>query len=156
MDRLGSLAVFLVIVVLTAALSGQFVGDQWYQGMHQPSWNPSATIMTLVWPVMYVLMGMSAWLVWDTHRDSASIALGWWIVLLVLGVGWSWMYFGLHRVGWALALMSLWVICSLIVVYAFRSIRKEASGLMMPVAGWLLFSWVLNFVQWSLNGGGIG
>jgi tryptophan-rich sensory protein len=66
------------------------------------------------------------------------------------------MFFGLHRPGFSLVVMGLWLLVVLIVVRAFRSIKLEASSLMMPVAGWLLFAWVLNFVQWRLNGGGIG
>lgn len=157
MDRWISLAVFLLIVVFTAALSSQFVGGEWYhQIMHQPSWNPSATVMTVVWAVLYVLMGVSAWLVWDTDRNPASIALTLWFVQLLIGVGWSWVFFGLQRIGWSLAVMGIWVVTSLAVVYTFRSIRTEASSLMIPVVGWLLFSWVLNFVQWNINGGGFG
>jgi tryptophan-rich sensory protein len=52
--------------------------------------------------------------------------------------------------------MSLWLISVIIVIRTFRSIKPEAAGLMMPVAAWLLFSLALNFVQWRLNGGGIG
>lgn len=157
MHRLISLAVFLLLVVVTAALGGQFVGDDWYhQVMQQPAWNPSAMVMASVWAVLYVLMAVSAWMVWDTMRGLARVALGWWGLQLLLSICWSWMFFGLHRPGWALAVMSLWLLASLVVVKSFRSIKLEASSLMMPVAGWLVFSWVLNLAQWQLNGGGLG
>jgi benzodiazapine receptor len=153
---LASLGIFLTMVVVAAALSGRFVGGEWYLNMHQPSWNPSAMVMASVWAVVYVLMAVSAWLVWDNRRDQAFIALAWWLFQLLLGIGWSWAYFGQQRVGWALALMTLWVLAVLIVVNAFRFVKTQASVLMAPVAGWLLFSWLLNFVQWHLNGGGSG
>jgi len=95
-------------------------------------------------------------MIWDAMRSLARVALGWWGLQLLLGICWSWMYFGLHRVGWALAAMGLWLVAVLIVIRTFRAIKPEASSLMMPVAAWLLFAWVLNFVQWQLNGGGIG
>ena len=157
MHRLASLAVFLLLVVIAAATGGQFVGGDWYhQLMKQPAWNPPAMLMASVWAVLYVLMAVSAWMVWDAMRTLARNALAWWGLQLVLSIAWSWVYFGMHRVGWALAVMSLWLLGVIIVIKTFKSIKPEASSLMMPVAAWLLFSWALNFVQWHLNGGGIG
>jgi tryptophan-rich sensory protein len=156
MGRLIALAVFLLLVVIASAVGGQFTGGDWYQAMNQPAWNPSAIVMASVWAVLYVLMAVSAWMVWETRRGLARVALGWWGLQLLLGICWSWMYFGLHRPGWALAIMSLWLPVVVIVIKTFRSIKTEASSLMLPVAAWLLFAWVLNFVQWYLNGGGIG
>jgi benzodiazapine receptor len=155
MHRLVSLAVFLLLVVIATAVSGQFVGGEWFQAMSQPSWNPPAILMASVWAVLYVLMAVSAWMVWDTMRGLARVALGWWGLQLLLSICWSWLYFGLHRPGLALVALSLWLLVVLIVIRTFRSIKPEASTLMLAVAAWLLFSWVLNFVQWNLNGGGI-
>ena len=156
MEKLISLGVFLGLVVLTAALGGQFTGGEWYQAMHQPAWNPPAVVMASVWAVSYVLMAVSAWMVWETIRGLASVALGLWVLQLVLGVCWSWMYFGLHRPGWALGVMAFWLLAILVVTGKFRSIKPDTTGLMIPVAVWLLFFLLLNFIQWHLNGGGLG
>jgi benzodiazapine receptor len=156
MERLIALAVFLIVVVAASAASGQFIGGEWYQVMNQPSWNPSPVILASAWAVLYVLMAVSAWMVWEAMRGLARDALGLWVLQLILGVCWSWMFFGLHRTGWAMAVMGLWLLVVLLVIRSFRPIKLEASTLMMPVAGWLLFSFVLGFVQWRLNGGGIG
>jgi len=155
MERLIALAVFLLLVVITSAIAGQFTGGNWYLAMNQPSWNPSPMLLASAWAVLYVLMAVSAWMVWETMRGLARVALAWWGLQLLLGVLWSFVFFGLHRVGWALVVMSLWLLAVLLVIRNFRSIRLEASSLMMPVGAWLLFAWVLNFVQWHLNGGGI-
>ena len=156
MHRLVSLGVFLLLVVVAAAVGGQFVGGDWYQSMTKPSWNPSAMVMASAWAVLYVLMAVSAWMVWYAMRGLARVALGWWGLQLLLSITWSWMFFGLHRVGWALAVVSLWIPVVLIVIRTFRPIKQEASTLMMPLAAWLLFAWVLNFFQWHMNGGGLG
>ena len=156
MQRLISLSVFLFLVVAAAAIGGQFIGGEWYQAMNQPEWNPSAMVMALVWAVLYVLMAVSAWMVWESKRGLAQTALAWWGLQLLLSVVWSWLFFGLHRIGWSLGVMGLWVLIVLITIKAFRPIRLEASSLMMPVGAWLMFALVLNFVQWRLNGGGLG
>ncbi len=155
MPRMIALVVFMLLVVATAALSGQFVGGDWYhQRMNQPVWNPPPVVLTSVWAVLYVLMGVSAWMVWEARRGLARVALGLWGLQLILGVGWSWMYFGLHRIGWALPVLGLWLLVVVAVIVTFRAIKREASSLMMPLSAWLLFTLVLNFVQWQLNGGG--
>jgi benzodiazapine receptor len=156
MHRLLSLAVFLLLVVIAAAVGGQFVGGDWYQSMNQPVWNPPAIVMASVWAVLYVLMAVSAWMVWDTVRGLARVPLAWWGLQLLLGICWSWMYFGLERIGWTMALMTVWILAVFMVIISFRPIRKDAAGLMIPLLLWLLFIEVLNLVQWLINGGGIG
>jgi len=156
MQKTISLAVFLLAVVISAAIGSLFTGGEWYQAMNKPSWGPSALVMASAWAVLYVLMAVSAWMVWNTMRGLARTALAWWGLQLLLGVVWSWMFFGLHRIGWALGVASLWILAVAIVIKSFRPLRIEASTLMMPQAAWLIFLWVLNFSQWRLNGGGLG
>ena len=84
------------------------------------------------------------------------VSMACWFSQLLFCIAWSWFYFGLERIGWSLGVMSLWVIASLIAIIAFRLVKPSASVLMLPVVAWLVFSWMLNFTQWQLNGGGIG
>lgn len=156
MQRLLTLVLFIVIVLLAVAMGSQFGASDWYLAMQQPSWNPPASALVVAWSVVYVLMATSAWMVWDSAQSVAGKALVWWLLQLVASVVWSWLYFDLHRIGWAMAVMGLWLLLSLITVKTFRAFRLEASSLMMPVAVWLIFSLVLNFTQWHLNGGGLG
>jgi benzodiazapine receptor len=155
MHRLVSLVLFCLLMILVVAAGGQFTGGDWYQAVNQPTWNPPAIVMTVVWAIMYVLMVVAAWLVWGARRGLAASALSWWGLQLLLSVAWSWVYFGLHRPGWALAVLGLWLLAVLVVTRVFRPMATAASNLMLPVAGWLLFSWLLSFVQWQLNGGGL-
>ncbi len=113
-------------------------------------------VLASVWAVLYVLIAVSAWLVWDTMRGLAQAALGLWGLQLLLGILWSWMFFGLHRIGWSLPVMGIWLLLVLVVIKVFRAIKPEAFSLMLPLGVWLLFSLLLNFTQWRLNGGGIG
>jgi benzodiazapine receptor len=155
MQRLIALSTFLILVVAAAAIGGQFVGGEWYQAMNQPEWNPSAMVLALVWAILYILMATSAWMVWDSMKGLAQTALAWWGVQLILSIVWSWMFFGLNRIGWALGVMVIWLFAALMTTRTFRPMRIEASSLMMPVPAWLVFALVLNFVQWRMNGGGL-
>ena len=156
MQRLLSLVLFIALVVLAVAIGSQFGAGDWYRDMQQPGWNPPASMLVVAWSVVYVLLATSAWMVWDSAQSVASRALVWWFLQLVTSVVWSWLFFDLHRIGWSMAVMGVWLVLSLICVKSFRAYRLEASSLMMPVAAWLLFALVLNFNQWQLNGGGLG
>lgn len=156
MQRLISLVVFLVFVVLSVALASQFTGGDWYQQMQQPDWNPSAMVLAVVWAILYVLLAVSAWMVWDSAREASYLALVWWFMQLVVSVVWSWLFFDLHRVGWAMSALAVWLLLALLTIKSFRTFRLEASSLVMPVAVWLVFALWLNFTQWQLNGGGLG
>mgnify|MGYP000217825429 CR=1 FL=1 len=155
MSKLLSLVILCLLVVIFSAISGQFTGGEWYQEMNHPVWSPSAAVMAIVWAVLYALMALSAWMVWDTKRSLAGAAIGWWVLQLFLGVVWSFTYFGLHRIGWAMVVIGVWLFVVMIVIEAFGSIKSQAGHMMKPVAAWLLFSLVLNFAQWRMNGGSI-
>lgn len=155
MQKLISLFVFLLIVIVAAAAGGEYVGGDWYLAMQKPAWNPSALAMASVWALLYILMAVSAWIVWESLRGLAKTALAWWGLQLLLGIAWSWTFFGMHRIGWSLAVMGLWLLVVLLTTKSFRSISAGASNLMLPVTAWLLFALVLNFTQWQLNGGGL-
>lgn len=156
MHRIVSLAVFLFVVVISAAVSGLFAGGEWYLAMIKPTWNPPAIVMALAWAVLYVLMAVSAWMIWDAMRGLARVALAWWVLQLLLSIAWSWIFFGLHRIGWAMVVIFLWLLVVVMVIKTFRPLKQEAATLMIPQAAWLIFMAVLNFYQWHLNGGGLG
>lgn len=155
MQRLVSLAVFILLVIAAVAVGSQFVGGDWYHSMLKPSWNPSAMVMASVWAVLYVLMAVSAWMVWETRRGLARVALGFWGLQLLFSICWSWVFFGLGRIGWSLAVIFLWFLLVVIVIKTFRQIKQDASNLMIPLAAWLIYVGVLNYFQWRLNGGGL-
>lgn len=155
MHSLVSLGIFLLLAVAAAVAGGQFVGGEWYQSMQQPAWNPPAPLMAVLWAVYYVLMAVSAWMVWEAMRGLATAALGGWLLQLVIGIAWSWAYFGQERPGWSLGIMGLWLALGFVLLLRFRAIRPETGRLMLPVVAWLAFSWLLNLVQWLMNGGGL-
>ena len=151
--RHASMAVFLALVILAAAIGGSFEAGEWYYSMNRPSWTPPPWVFAPVQAVLYLLMALAAWQVWLTGHYSRLGALIWWVIQLSLTVAWSWLFFDLHRLGWAWLELSLLIAVVVLCIRAFRLISKSAAYLMMPYLAWLIFSWVLNLATWSLNGG---
>jgi len=150
-----TLAIFLLCVVLVAALSGRFSGGEWYQLMQQPGWRPPALAMAAAWSLYYLSMALTAWLVWERRHRRAVRALSIWLLLLALNVLWAWFFFGLHRVGWSLAVLGLWLAATLAASWLLRPVQTDAARLLLLAGLWLLFVLALNFSQWTLNGGGL-
>ncbi len=148
-----SLAVFLALVVLAAAISGSFEAGDWYYSMNRPWWTPPAWLFVLVWVVLYLSMALAAWQVWLTGHYSRLGALTWWMIQLLMNIAWSWLFFGMHRLGWAWLELSLLLVIVVLCIRAFRLLSKSAAYLMAPYLAWLIFSWLLNLACWTMNGG---
>jgi tryptophan-rich sensory protein len=129
--------------------------DGWYRTIAKPQWNPPDWVFGPVWTTLYVLMGIAAWLVWrPAGFNNAAIPLSLFATQLVLNVAWSWMFFGMHQIGWAaVEIIILWL-AILITTVAFFRRSKLAGWLMVPYLGWVTFASVLNFTIWRLNAAG--
>lgn len=126
--------------------------DGWYRTVVKPEWNPPDWVFGPVWTTLFVLMGISAWLVWrPAGFKEAATPLSLFAVQLILNVAWSWIFFGMHRIGWAaVEILILWL-AILATTAAFFRRSKHAGWLLVPYLGWVTFAGVLNFTIWRLN-----
>ena len=141
-----------VLVGTSAALVTATSVREWYPHIAKPSWTPPGAVFGPVWSVLYILMGVSAWLIW---RNSTGLtrrrALLIFATQLALNGVWSFLFFGLRNPGWAaLEIVLLW---SAIVatIFAFARISRIAAGLLLPYLVWVSFAAALNFAVWNLN-----
>jgi len=150
-----ALVLFVVLCLLAAAVGGLATAssvDGWYSGVNKPSWNPPNSVFAPVWTTLFVMMGVAAWMVWrqrvgqDTR--TAFVLFG---IQLLLNIGWSVIFFGLQKPGWAaVEIVVLWF-AILATGVAFSRISKPGGWLMVPYLAWVTFATVLNFTIWQLN-----
>jgi len=155
---IGKLVV-CVVVCEAAGVIGALTTDTgrsaWYQGLIKPSFNPPGWVFGPVWTTLYLLMGIAAFLVW---REGASRAgVGWALVLfagqLALNAVWTPVFFGLHSMGGALAIILLMWGAIVATIVAFWPISHAAAMLLIPYLLWVSFATVLNASFWMLNRG---
>ena len=147
-----SLAVFLVSVILVASSGAFFKPDAWYRSLSKPSWNPPDWVFGAGWSLLYVMIAVAGWRVWERARsDVIVIPMFVYIVQLILNAGWSAIFFGLKRPDLAFAeLLCLWIaICANILV--FYPIDALAAWLLVPYLAWVTFAGALNLTVWQLN-----
>ncbi len=145
--------VLWVIVSLSAGWIGsQFIPGEWYASLVKPAWTPPDSVFAPVWTILYILMGIGAWLVWQKEGFSgAKCALVLFFIQLVLNVLWSYLFFGAHRPMWAFfEIVVLWIVIVLTMV-GFWRVRPVAGVLFIPYVCWVGFALTLNLQLWRLN-----
>jgi tryptophan-rich sensory protein len=132
---------------LASARAGVF-----YEQLSRPDWAPPASVFGPVWSVLYLLMGVAAWLVWrERGFAGARTALVLFLVQLLANALWTWLFFA-WRLG-ALAFGEILVLWVLIVttVVAFWRVRRLAALLLLPYLGWVSFAALLTYAVWRRN-----
>lgn len=132
-------------VSVTLAMPGE-----WYRALIKPALNPPAWVFGPVWTVLYTLMAIAAWLVWraKTQVVKELVLYG---SQLVLNAAWSPIFFGLHRLGTAMGVITLlWITIVVTMIHFFRA-RAAAGWLFVPYLLWVSFASYLNFALWQLN-----
>jgi tryptophan-rich sensory protein len=160
-NRFQSLAI-LVIFAITCLATGIFGGlltnpsisSGWYDSLVKPTFTPPAWVFGPVWTFLYLLMAVSAWLVWSEQaRHPVRIPLLVFFTQLVLNVLWSAFFFGARKPGWAFVeIVVLWGLI-LVMIILFWKISRPAALLLLPYSVWVLFAMVLNGTIWWMNRG---
>jgi benzodiazapine receptor len=144
-------ALCLGIGALGAALSATSV-ETWYAGLAKPSFNPPNEAFGPVWTGLYLLMSVAAWRVWrGADRDTARGPLTLFALQLALNLAWSVVFFGLQKIGAAVATIVVLDVAVLMTALAFRTVDRLAALLMAPYLAWVAFATVLNVAVWRLN-----
>jgi translocator protein len=127
--------------------------SSWYAGLKKPFFNPPSWIFAPVWTMLYVLMGVSAFLIWRKGVDKEKIrnALFAFILQLALNGLWSPAFFGIESALAGLGIIIfLWVAIST-TIFLFYRISKPAAFLLLPYILWVSFALVLNAAIFMLN-----
>jgi len=122
----------------------------WYEGLSKPSWTPPNWLFAPVWTILYLAMGVAAWLVWQ-QSSLTAVPMQFFLLQLFLNVSWSAVFFRFRSSGWAfLEIAALWS-AILLTVIAFLRTAPLAGWLMIPYLGWVSYAAALNFAIWRLN-----
>lgn len=128
--------------------------DGWYKTVIKPDWNPPSWVFGPVWTTLYILMGISAWLIWQRAGfKGGAFPLSLFAVQLILNIAWSWIFFNMHQIGGAaIEIVILWF-AILATMIAFFQRSTLAGLLLLPYLGWVTFATVLTWTLWRLNPG---
>lgn len=179
MNKAVKLVISVVICQLAGGLGSIFTAPEianWYAKLNKPFFQPPNWLFGPVWTLLFLLMGISLYLVWENNwqiknllgnykgkawnKYSEKFWIGSWqkanLILvfatqLGLNVLWSVLFFGMHNLGLAFfELLMLWF-AILYTILNFYRVSKTAGYLLVPYILWVSFAGILNLAVWLIN-----
>jgi len=149
------LIVCIAVPLLVGGLAALLTQDSMstFAALNQPPLSPPGWLFPIVWTILYILMGISSYLILQSGADEQEIgrAISIYVYQLIVNFLWPTFFFNL---GWYLFsllwLLLLWVMV-LIMIIRFYNISKTAGYLQIPYLVWLTFAAYLNLGVWLLN-----
>ena len=154
--RAGTFILAVGVCYLAAAVGSVFTGlsvDTWYAGLVKPPFTPPGWFIGAVWTVLYLLMGISLFLILEEDRSRPDVRRGISLFALQLGLNvlWSFLFFGLQSpVLGLIGILLLWgsVAATLL---QFMKISRTAAYLLVPYLCWVTIATGLNTALLLLN-----
>lgn len=148
----GMLVLFVAWSFSAGLVGGYLVRDSdpsWYERLAKPFFGPPDWVFGPAWSVLYLLMGVAAWLVW--RKRGAGIEMLLFAIQWGLNSLWTPIFFVMQSRGFAfLEIIVLWI-AVLVTLLAFWRAFRAAGYLMVPYLLWVTFAAVLNGTIWYLN-----
>lgn len=156
MNKFIKLIVSIAICLLAGGLGTIFTIPSiptWYATLVKPSFSPPNYLFGPVWTILYILMGISLYLIWKkgTKTQKVREALMIFGLQLFLNAVWSPIFFGARNLFVALIVIIFMWYFILKTILSFGKINKTASYLLYPYLAWVSFASILNFSVWMLN-----
>ncbi|MBQ9553120.1 MAG: tryptophan-rich sensory protein [Clostridia bacterium] len=145
--------VFPAVSLLVGSVSALLTGENMmiYQTVEKPALAPPAALFPIVWTLLYLLMGVSAAMVYNAAGDYRKIGLWLFWAQLAVNFFWSLLFFNLRAFLFAFVwLILLWVLAAAMAIAFFKT-RRVAGLLQAPYLLWLTFAAYLNFSVYILN-----
>ena len=146
----------LIIPLAIGAIGGFFTFESvktWYTTLNKPSFNPPNNIFGPVWTTLYILMGISSYLVWKRRKIVSGYqwAAAIYLLQLILNLMWSFLFFYQHQIGFALVEIGILLLTIIINAFLFYRINKSAGLLFIPYILWVSFASYLTYSIYILN-----
>jgi translocator protein len=155
--QLIKLVISIGLPLAIGAFAGMYTSEavpEWYANLNKPSFNPPGWVFGPAWTALYILMGISLFLVWkEAPGQARNLAMGVFFFQLALNFAWSFIFFYSKMIGPALIeIIVLWI-SIVIMMVLFYKIRPLAAWINIPYLLWVSFASVLNASYFVLNRG---
>ena len=149
---LACLALCLAIAVIGGLLTAPQI-PTWYAALSKPSWTPPRTVFPIAWTILYALIAVALWRLWDRIPPSPTRAraLRLFLVQVALNAAWSPVFFGLHAIAAGLVVIVALVIVLLGTVLAVMRVDRLSGALLLPYLAWVIYAATLNAGILALN-----
>lgn len=146
----------LALCLMVGGVTGRVTAVEiptWYAGLVKPSWSPPNFAFPVVWTLLYVLMGISLWLLWERGRPgpARTKAIQMFFFQLALNAAWSPVFFKAHEVFVAVVIIMFLNVAIAATIVCAWSAQRTAAWLLAPYLAWVLYATTLNAGILALN-----
>lgn len=145
----------IILPVAVGILAGFFTkgSRDIYETLARPILSPPGWVFGVVWPILYVLMGIAAYLAGrpGPFGDEEKKPMWLYYVQLAVNFFWSIIFFNLQMFGFAFVWLLLLLLLVILTTVRFYDVSRAAGWLMVPYVAWICFAGYLNYMIWMLN-----
>lgn len=146
----------LIIAILIPLTVGSFStvvsgGTSAYSVINKPASSPPAALFPIVWTILYILMGISSYLIYVSGDAGSKKALGIYALQLMFNFFWSIIFFGFSKYLFAFLWLIALIMLIVLMIYMFYQINPIAAYLQIPYLVWCIFAAYLNFMVFKMN-----
>lgn len=145
---ISSILIPLGLGALSGFVSGSFKG---FNGIVRPPLSPPSWFFPVVWSILYILMGISAYIITDKTYRNTQNAIRNYYIQLSLNLLWPIVFFGFDMYFAAIFVLIALIIAIIATFYEFSKINRIAAYLLIPYLIWCLFALYLNVGVAVLN-----
>jgi translocator protein len=154
-SNITKLAISLLLPLSAGAVAGMFTSQAvptWYALLSRPSFNPPIWVFGPVWTSLYILLGISFFLVWKEEASKErNLATKVFSIQMLLNFAWSYIFFYFNLIGVTLIeIVLLWISIAFMILL-FYKIRPFGAYLNIPYLLWVSFATILNAGYCFLN-----
>lgn len=150
-----------ILIPLAVGYSSSFISNilsgientQYYSQLIKPGFAPPSFIFPIVWTILYVLMGISCYLIIKKGYDLSKVkdAMFYYWLQLALNFMWSILFFGMDLRFTALVCLIILIFITVLMIVKFNKIDKRAAYINIPYLVWLVYALFLNYYIWVIN-----
>lgn len=122
-----------------------------FDSFTKPQWTPPGIVFPIVWTILYVLMGVSSYLIYNSNTTYKYDALKVYGINLLINGLWSIIFFRLKLFLLAFILVIVLIGLTIIMIYKYYKIDKIAAYLQIPYLLWLIVALLLSYNVFILN-----
>lgn len=148
-----SLTVNLAISLGTGILSALITRNSMntYKNLNLPKLAPPSILFPIVWTILFILMGISAYIIYESNSEQKQSALTIYGIQLLVNFIWPILFFNLELYLFSFVWIILLWLLIILMINSFKKISSVAAYLQIPYLLWVTFASYLNFMIYYIN-----
>ena len=149
--NIETIIISILIPLAVGAISSFLSGTMMDPDFIQPTFSPPGYLFPIVWTILYILMGISSYLIYTSDSPWRTPSLLFYTIQLIFNFFWSILFFRFSLYGLAFLWLLMLIGFIIIMIYLFSKVRPLAAYLQIPYLLWCLFAAYLNYAVYMLN-----